>query len=50
MTIVKIKKQKAKKKCVIKRKLKLENYKNYLEETQLKNKRKDLEKKKRKLP
>ena len=44
------KKAKGKKKCVIKRKLKLENYKNYLEETQLKNKRKDLEKKKRKLP
>ena len=32
------------KKCVIKRKLKFENYKNYLEATQLENKMKHLEK------
>ena len=38
MTIVKIKKQKAQKKCVIKRNLKFENYKNCLEATQLENK------------
>ena len=35
---MKIKKQKAQKKCVIKRKLKFENYKNCLEATQLENK------------
>ena len=35
--VVKIKKQK-KKKCIMKRKRKFENYKNYLEATQLKNK------------
>ena len=38
MTVVKIKKQKAQKKCVIKIKLKFENYKNCLEATQLDNK------------
>ena len=35
---MKIKKQKAQKKCVIKRNLKFENYKNCLEATQLENK------------
>ena len=39
------KKAKDTKKCVIKRKLKFENYKNYLEATQLDNKIKYLEKK-----
>ena len=38
MTVVKIKKYKAQKKCAIKRKLKFENYQNYLEATQLENK------------
>ena len=38
------KKAKRTKKCVIKRKLKFENYKNWLEETQLDNKIKYLEK------
>ena len=38
MTLVKIKKAKGTRKCVIKRKLKFENYKNYLEATQLENK------------
>ena len=38
------KKGKGTKKCVIKRKLKFENYKNYLEVTQRENKNKDLEK------
>ena len=38
------KKGKGTKKCVIKRKLKFENYKNYLEVTQRENKKKDLEK------
>ena len=33
MTVVKAKKQKAQKKCVIKRKLKFEDYKNCLEAT-----------------
>ena len=40
------KKAKGTKKCVIKRKLKFENYKNCLEATQLKNKTNHLEKKK----
>ena len=44
MTEVKIKKQKAQKKCVIKRKLKFDNYKSYLEDTKLENKIKYLEK------
>ena len=43
MTVVKIKKQKTKA-CVIKRKLKFENYKNFLEATQLENKINHLEK------
>ena len=43
MIVVKKKKQKVKK-CVIKRKLKFENYKNCLEATQLENKIKYLEK------
>ena len=43
MTVVKIKKAKGTKKCVIKRKLKFENYKNCLEATQLEN---DLERNK----
>ena len=38
------KKPKDTKKCVIKRKLKFENYKNYLEATQLDNKLKYLQK------
>ena len=38
MTVIKIKKQKTKKKCVIKRKPKLENYKSCLEATQHENK------------
>ena len=38
------KKQRAQKKCVIKRKLKFENYENFLEATQLKNKINHLEK------
>ena len=46
MTIVKIKKQKCTKKCVIKRKPKLENYKNCLEATQLENKINHIEKNK----
>ena len=37
--VVKIKNQKAQKKCVIKRKLKFENCKNCLEATQLDNKK-----------
>ena len=47
MTVVKIKKQKAQKKCVIKIKLKFENYKNCLEATQLDNQIKYLEKSER---
>ena len=43
---MKIKKQKAQKKCVIKRKLKIENYGRFLEATQLHNKIKFLEKSK----
>ena len=39
------KKAKGTKKCVIKRKVKFEKYKNYLEATQLDNKMKCLEKK-----
>ena len=39
------KKAKVTKKCVLKRKLKFENYKNWLEATQLDNKIKYLEKK-----
>ena len=46
MAVAKIKKQEAqkkkKKKCVIKRKLKFENYKNFLETTKLENKIKHL--------
>ena len=38
MTVVKIKKAKDTKNCVIKRKLKFENYKNCLEEIQFENK------------
>ena len=37
MTVEKIKKQKAKKKCVIKRKLKSKNFENCLERIQLDN-------------
>ena len=44
MTVLKIKNQKGRKKCVIKRKLKFENYKNCLEATQLNNKINYLEK------
>ena len=44
MTVVKINKQKAKKKCFIKRKLKFENYKNCLEAINLENKINHLEK------
>ena len=40
------KKAKSTKKCVVKRKIKFENYKNYLEATQLDNKMKYLEKNK----
>ena len=40
------KKQKTQKKCVIKRKLKIENYRSFLEATQLYNKIKFLEKSK----
>ena len=46
MTVVKIKKQKAQKKCLIKRKLKFENYKNCLQGSQLENKINYLEKNK----
>ena len=42
MTIVKINEQKANKTCVIKRKIKFENYKNCLQATQLENKIKEL--------
>ena len=38
MMAVKIKKTKGTKKCIIKKKLKLENYENYLKVTKLKNK------------
>ena len=44
MTVVKIKKQKNGKKCVIKRKLNFENYKNCLEASHLENKINHLEK------
>ena len=44
MMVVKIKKQKAQK-CVIKRKLKFEDYKNYVEATQIENKINHQEKK-----
>ena len=44
--MIKIKKQKAHKKCVIKRKLKFENYKNCLEEAQTENELNHLEKNK----
>ena len=40
---MKIKKAKGTKKCVVKRKLKFENYKNLLEATQLESKRNHLE-------
>ena len=43
--VVKDKKEKGKKKCVIKRKLKFENYKNCLEATHLENKINHLEQK-----
>ena len=39
MLAMKIKKQKAQKNCVIKRKLELENHKNCLEAIQLENKK-----------
>ena len=45
MIVVKTKKAKGTKKCVKKRKLKFENYKNCFEATQLDNKVKYLEKK-----
>ena len=38
MTVVKMKQVKSTKKCVLKRKLNFENYKNCLEATQLENK------------
>ena len=38
MMVVKIKKTKGTKKCIIKKKLKFENYENFLQVTQLKNK------------
>ena len=44
MTVVKTKKAKGTKKCVIKRKLQLENHENCLEATQLENKINHLEK------
>ena len=44
MTVVKIKKAKGTEKCVIKRKLKVENFKNCLEATQLDHKINYLEK------
>ena len=43
--VVKIKKTKYTKKCVIKRKLEVENYQNYLEATQFENKIDYLQKK-----
>ena len=47
MTVVKTKKVKGTKKCVIKRKLKFEGYKDCLESIQLENKINHLEKKKK---
>ena len=47
MMVVKLKKQKTQKKCVTKRKLKFENYKNSLEATQLDNKINYLDKNKK---
>ena len=44
MLVVKIKKSKSTRKCVIKRKFKFEGYKNRFEAAQLDNKRKPLEK------
>ena len=44
VTLGKIRKQRAQKKCLIKRKLKFDNYKNCLEATQLENKTDHLEK------
>ena len=44
ITLGKIRKQGAQKKCLIKRKLKFDNYKNCLEATQLENKTDHLEK------
>ena len=44
MMAVKIKKTKGTKKCIIKKKLKFENYENFLQVTQLKNKINYLEK------
>ena len=44
--VVKIRKKKGTKKCVMKRKRKFENFKNFFEATQLDNKRKHLEKNK----
>ena len=46
MTVLKIRKAKDSKSCVLKGKIKFENDKNYLEATQLVNKIKYLEKKK----
>ena len=43
--MMEIKNQKAQKKCVIKRKLKFQDYKNCLEAVQIKNKINHLEKK-----
>ena len=42
MALAKIKKARGTKKCVTKRKLKFENYKNFLEATKLENKAKHL--------
>ena len=44
--VMKIKRAKSTEKCVIKRRLKYENYKNYLEATKLENKIKNLDKEK----
>ena len=44
ITLGEIRKQRAQKKCLIKRKLKFDNYKNCLEATQLENKTDHLEK------
>ena len=46
MTVVKIKKQKAQKRCVIKRKLKFQDYRNCLEAAQIERKINYLRKKK----
>ena len=44
MILVKIKKTKGTKKCIMKRKLKFENYRDWLEATDLENKMNCLEK------